>query len=96
MEDRGKRSDGPTFRTLCNTILDVLDALPELLLRVLQVLVGTAQVLHFIVQLLLDLRQLLGRKGGEIDCELVSGNFDLLRRHLHPLCCPCCCAVAIL
>ena len=45
-----------TFRTLSNTSLDIRNALAELLLRISQILVGVRKMLHFVVQLLLNLR----------------------------------------
>ena len=50
-----------TFNAVGYTMFDADDAVPELLLRSPQVLVGGGQVLDFIVELLLHLRKLLER-----------------------------------
>ena len=81
-----------TFYTLGNALPDANDALAKLLLRILQVLIGVTQMLHFIVELLLHLRQLLRRKTCQVDCVGVSALLLVLHNvrfsAMHLLCCP--------
>lgn len=51
---------GRTFRTLSDTGLDIGLAFAKLQLHILQILVRAAQVLNFLIKLLLHLYELLG------------------------------------
>ena len=76
----GARTFGGSFAGLNGP-----QAVFEFILCAVELGEGVAEVLELLVELLLDLRQLLGREGIEVDCEtggkidLVSP-FDLLRR----------------
>ena len=58
----------PTLCTLGHAGLYVGYAFAELLLRVAEILVGTREMLHLFIKLLLHLRELLRREAGKVDC----------------------------
>lgn len=58
------------MRTFSHTSLDTCDAVAELLLGCTEILVRGGEVLHLVVELFLDLRQLLGGKAAQVNCIL--------------------------
>jgi len=77
-----------TFRALSNTDLDIGLAFAKLQLRILQILVRAAQVLNFLIKLLLHLYELLGRKACQIDYEVGSEAAQYVHVNDHSLCWP--------